>query len=145
MICPRCDEQGLIYNAKIVELGILIKLCDECEACWPEDQPVKIENFKVLTTFLEEKGLTYDNSTIEDLGYVGDSERNRTYFNLYEAHEIIALIDEAWLMRKEPLVPDLGAYAIDMKRIIGTQGETGVKIIVKPNTSEIKTAYPIKI
>jgi len=145
MICPRCDDQGLIYNAKIVELGIVIKLCDECEACWLENQPVKIENFKGLTTFLEENGLTYDNSTIEDLEYIDSSERNRTYFDLYDANEIIALIDEAWLMKGKPLIPDLGAYAIDMKRVIGTQGETGIKIIVKPETSEIKTAYPIKI
>ncbi len=70
MICPRCDEQGLIYNAKIVELGILIKICDECEACWMENQPVKLENFKGLTVFLEENGLTYEGSTVKDLGYV---------------------------------------------------------------------------
>ena len=42
MVCPRCDEQGLIYNAKIVDLGIIIKICDECEACWIENPPVKL-------------------------------------------------------------------------------------------------------
>lgn len=73
MICPRCDEQGLIYNAKVVELEILIKICDECEACWLENQPVKLGNFKGLTAFLEENGLTYDNSTIKDLGYVQET------------------------------------------------------------------------
>jgi hypothetical protein len=74
MICPRCDGQGLIYNALVVNLGIIIKICDECEACWPEKQPVSLQNFKGLTTFLKENGLTYDNSTIEDLGYVQEEK-----------------------------------------------------------------------
>ena len=70
MSCPVCEGQGNIYNAKVVDLGILIKICDECEACWNENQLINIKNFKRLTAFLEENGLTYDNSTIEDLGYV---------------------------------------------------------------------------
>jgi hypothetical protein len=74
MICPRCDGQGLIYKAIVIELGIIIKICDECEACWDENQPVILKNFKDLTEFLEEKGLTYDNSTIEDLGYIQDEK-----------------------------------------------------------------------
>ncbi len=34
MLCPVCEGQGNIYRAKIVDLGITIKICDECEACW---------------------------------------------------------------------------------------------------------------
>ena len=68
--CPVCKGQGNIYKAKIIELGTLIKICDECEACWFESQTIKPESFKGLTEFLEENGLTNDNSTIEDLGYV---------------------------------------------------------------------------
>ena len=49
---------------------MLIKICDECEACWQEDQPVMLETFKGLTTFLKENGLTYRDSTVVDLGYV---------------------------------------------------------------------------
>jgi hypothetical protein len=70
MPCPVCEGQGNIYNAKVIDLDILIKICDECEACWKENQPVTLENFKGLTTFLEENDLTYEDSTIEDLGYV---------------------------------------------------------------------------
>lgn len=70
MICPRCDGQGNIYNALVIDLGILMKICDECEACWQKDQPVKLETFKGLTTFLEENGLTYRDSTVVDLGYI---------------------------------------------------------------------------
>ena len=144
MVCPRCDGQGNIYKAKVVDLGIIIKICDECEACWKKDEPITLENFNGLTTFLEEHNLTYDNTNIEDLGYIDSSERNRAYFNVY-SDEIIALIDEAWLKKGVPLASDLGAYVINMKKTVGMQGESGIKIIVKPGTSEIKTAYPIKI
>lgn len=70
MSCPVCEGQGNIYNAKILDLGIIIKICDECEACWTENQVVAIENFKGLTTFLKENGLTYKDAKIEDLEYV---------------------------------------------------------------------------
>ena len=73
-VCPVCDGQGNIYNAKILDLGILITICDECEACWNKDQIISIENFNRLTPFLEELGLTYNDSQIEDLGYVQDED-----------------------------------------------------------------------
>ena len=73
-VCPVCDGQGNIYNAKIVDLGILVRICDECEACWNQDQVISIEKFKGLTPFLEELGLTYNDSQIEDLGYVKDED-----------------------------------------------------------------------
>ena len=47
-------------------------------------------------------------------------------------------------MKDVPLIYDPGAYVINMKRIIGTNGESAIKIVVKPGTAEIKTAYPIK-
>lgn len=68
--CPVCEGQGNIYRAKVIELGMMIKICDECEACWKDDQPVSIEHFKGLRTFLKENGLTYRDSTIIELGYV---------------------------------------------------------------------------
>ena len=68
--CPVCDGQGNIYRAKVLDLGIIIKLCDECEACWQENQEVRIDNFKGLTPFLRENGLSYNYAKIEDLEYV---------------------------------------------------------------------------
>lgn len=144
MLCPRCDEQGLIYRARVRNLNIGLFICDECEACWLEDETINLKNFKNLAIFLENHNLTYENADIEDLGYMGSSERKRSYFNV-SRDEIIDLIDEAWMMGKEPLISDPGAYVINMDRIIGIQGETGIKIIVKPGTAEIKTAYPVKI
>lgn len=146
MICPRCDNQGLIYRAKILDLEIELNICDECDACWPKNQILSIENFKDLTVFLEDHQLTYEGSTIKDLGYVESikEERRRTFFNIPKDN-IIDLVDEAWLKKGDSLVSDPGTYIIDMKRIIGTNGETAIKIIVKPGTAEIRTAYPIKI
>ena len=45
-------------------------------------------------------------------------------------------------MRGNSLANDPGAYVIDLGRVIGTNGETTIKIIVIPGTSEIITAYP---
>jgi len=50
----------------------MIKICDECEACWNENQTINIENFKRLTPLLEEYGLTYKDAKIKDLEYVKD-------------------------------------------------------------------------
>lgn len=146
MICPRCDEQGLIYEGKVVNLGIRLYICDECEACWNKEQIISIKTFKDLTIFLEEHGLTYENSIIENLGYLdfNNDKRKRAFFRV-EKNEIIALIDEAWLKRENHLPDDAGAYLIDMEKIIGTNGETAIKIIVKPGTAEIRTAYPVKL
>ena len=145
MICPRCDQQGLIYKAKVHNIEIILNICDECDACWPENQIISIDNFKDLTIFLEEHNLTYEKSEIIDLGYIASDNvaRKRTLFNT-SRDKIISLIDEAWLMKKNPLPYDPGSYVINMQRIIGTNGECAIKIIVKPGTAEIKTAYPIK-
>ncbi|MBY0353293.1 hypothetical protein K2W90_02910 [Candidatus Babeliales bacterium] len=71
--CPKCKAeggQGAIYKAKILDLGIELNICDECEAFWTKDQIISKGNFKILTPFLEENKLTYDNAKIEDLGYL---------------------------------------------------------------------------
>ncbi len=70
MSCPGCEGQGNIYKAKILELKIIIKICDECEACWKENQPITIENFKRLATFLKENGLNYNDAVIQNLEYI---------------------------------------------------------------------------
>lgn len=70
MSCPVCEGQGNIYKAMILDLGIEIRICDECEACWPQSEIVNIKNFKGLASFLKENGLTYEKAKIEDLEYV---------------------------------------------------------------------------
>lgn len=52
-------------------------------------------------------------------------------------------MDEAWQKKGAPLPNDPGAYVVPMGRIVGTNGETAIKIVVKPRTSEVITAYPV--
>ena len=53
-------------------MGIEIKICDECEACWAQNQIIGLEKFKGLVPFLEENGLTYKDSKIEKLNYTAE-------------------------------------------------------------------------
>ena len=70
---------------------------------------------------------------------------NHTVFSISK-DQIVALIDEAWAMRGNHLVVDPRAHIIDMKRVIGTKGETAIRIIVRESgASEIITAYPVII
>jgi len=71
--CPVCDGQGNIYKAKISDLGITIKICDECEACWTDDQVISLKKFTRLTQFLEAHTLTYEHAKIEKMGYMHDN------------------------------------------------------------------------
>ena len=72
-------------------------------------------------------------------------KQNHTVFSVPRG-KIVALIDEAWAMRGNPLASDLMVYEVDMKRIIGTNGEKTIRIVVKKTgTAELLTAYPVKI
>ena len=54
-------------------------------------------------------------------------------------------VDEAWSRQGDPDPIDPGRYDVDMGRVIGTAGENGVRIIVKPSTNEIVNAFPIRL
>jgi hypothetical protein len=58
--------------------------------------------------------------------------------------ELFDLIDFAWLKRGHHVPGDPGAYIIELGRIIGTLGETAIKIVVNPGTTELLSAYPVK-
>lgn len=68
VVCPRCDGNGLIYKAKIVDLNLIVYICDECEASWVSED-IRKDNFQDLTIFLESHGLTYSKTQILDEGY----------------------------------------------------------------------------
>lgn len=71
------------------------------------------------------------------------NKTTHSVFNV-ERKEVLGLIDEAWLKKGNPLPNDPGAYVVPMGRIIGTGGENGIKIIVRPGTNKIITAYLIQ-
>ena len=61
MECPRCDGQGSLYKARILNLSIDVNICDECDACWIYDQPISIKNYLGLRFLLEKNGIEYKN------------------------------------------------------------------------------------
>jgi hypothetical protein len=73
MFCQVYEGQGNIYKAVVVESGMIIKICDECEASWNENEPVTLQGFEGLTAFLKKNGLTYEGSTVKDLGYIEET------------------------------------------------------------------------
>lgn len=67
--CPRCDGQGYIYKGK-VKKEIILYICDECDACWESKEKISYDSFNDLFSYLEEKGMVYCQSDIQDLGYI---------------------------------------------------------------------------
>lgn len=61
-----------------------------------------------------------------------------------DTKEILSAVDEAWLKKGSPVVGDPGAYVVPMGRAIGTSGEMSIKVIVRPGTSQVITACPVK-
>ncbi|MGB8367100.1 MAG: hypothetical protein WCD44_01965, partial [Candidatus Babeliales bacterium] len=59
--------------------------------------------------------------------------------------ELFDLIDFAWVKRGAPLPNDPGTFIVELDKIIGTLGEKAIKIVTEPGTSNIITAYPIKV
>jgi hypothetical protein len=56
--------------------------------------------------------------------------------------DLLPLLDEAW-SRRPPVNPnDPGAFLVDMGRAVGTNGQTKINLVVRPNTAEVITAYP---
>ncbi len=63
-----------------------------------------------------------------------------------ERNQIVDLLDEAWKKKSSYSVGKKGNwnYNINMGKVIGTQGETNILIIVKPGGSELITGFPVK-
>jgi transcription elongation factor Elf1 len=54
--CPRCN-QGWVSDARIKTSGEVIRVCDECEAAWPNGVSVAFDSFTDMSTSLKSKGL----------------------------------------------------------------------------------------
>ncbi|MBF0315036.1 MAG: hypothetical protein HQK52_16555 [Oligoflexia bacterium] len=101
-------------------------------------------------TWVSEAGIIYGQGTKENrLRHVlqhrkpDPSKPLHTVFGV-ETKEIPQLIDQAWLKKGNAADGDPGAFIVEMGKVIGTQGESKIKIVVETNTSKIVTAYPIK-
>jgi hypothetical protein len=47
----------------------MIYICDECEASWQDNIPIRRDTFEDLSTYLEKKGCNYMDAEIVNLGY----------------------------------------------------------------------------
>lgn len=56
MICPRCNGQGVIYQALVDDKNLIIYLCDECEATWLDENCINSRYFLDFTTFMRTLG-----------------------------------------------------------------------------------------
>jgi hypothetical protein len=69
------------------------------------------------------------------------SKPKHSVFNV-KGDNALALVDEAWAKKGIPVPNDPGAYVVPMGRVVGAAGETSIKVVVKPGTTEILSAYP---
>ena len=60
---------------------------------------------------------------------------------------IIKLLDEAWKKRGPPERQTKGrgreVFDVDMGRVVGTEGERHIRIVVEADSADIVTAYPV--
>ncbi len=69
---------------------------------------------------------------------------NKPVHSVFNAQgdDALDLVDQAWARRGAPDPNDAAAFVVDMGRAIGTAGETSIRIVVRPGTTEVVTAYP---
>lgn len=74
-------------------------------------------------------------------------DKKHSVFVVKERQALLDLLDEAWKLRGVPQLQEgkkpRDAYDVDMGRVIGTKGQTYVRIITEAGTADIVTAYPI--
>ncbi len=58
--------------------------------------------------------------------------------------ELLPLIDEAWIKRGPHVPGDPESFRVDMGRVIGSEGETAIKIVTENGTPVIRAVYPVK-
>ena len=72
------------------------------------------------------------------------SKPRHTVFNV-DKSDVISLVDEAWTRKGTGSLARNGyvTYNIDMGRVIGTNGESSIRIVTNGYTNKIISAYPI--
>ncbi|MDY4301447.1 hemagglutinin repeat-containing protein [Pseudomonas salmasensis] len=105
---------------------------------------------KATRTWTTPAGLDYGQGSVQGnrvLHVLEHAEPNpaKTTHSVFsmDRKEILGAVDEAWLKKGSPVSGDPGAYVVPMGRPIGTTGETSIKIIVRPGTNKVITAYPV--
>ncbi len=74
-------------------------------------------------------------------------DQKRNYPSVFNVprNQILGLLDEAYVSSARVSVSgDSAAFITPMGRIVGTGGENAVRLVIKPGTSEVISAYPVK-
>lgn len=53
IICPRCNEQGLILKKIIKQTNQEILICDECDAIWFSIEDISVKKIIDFGTYME--------------------------------------------------------------------------------------------
>ena len=78
------------------------------------------------------------------LQHVAPGVPGKSVFNV-PRNQILGLLDEAYASAARVPVPgDPAAFITPMGRTVGTAGENAVRLILRPGTSEVISAYPVK-
>lgn len=76
------------------------------------------------------------------------SKKKHSVFVEQSRDGVLALLDEAWKKRGPP-VREGGSrgrdvYDVDMGRVVGTEGERRLKLVMEKDSASIVTAYPTR-
>ncbi|XQA72256.1 VENN motif pre-toxin domain-containing protein [Xanthomonas sacchari] len=115
------------------------------------DEAVKLTFDKATRTWTTPAGLEYGQGSVHgnrikhvlDHAVPNPNKTTHSVFNV-DRKQVLGLIDQAWLTKGSPVPGDPGAYIVPMGRVVGTSGEQNIKIIVRPGTNKVITAYPVK-
>ncbi|VEG12930.1 hypothetical protein [Moraxella cuniculi] len=111
--------------------------------------PIRLHDNSSSKTWSSPAGLNYGQGSREgnrvkhvlEHAQPNSNKPNHTVFNV-QRNQILSLVDQAWVRRGNPLPSDPGVYVIPMGKVVGTRGETSIRIVVKPGTNQVITAYP---
>lgn len=76
-----------------------------------------------------------------------DSKPKHSVFSVTKREDVLRLLDEAWKRRgpprREGSTYGRDVYDIPMERVVGTQGERRIRMIMEADQPSIITAYPV--
>lgn len=145
------EAKALLKQGKVAEADAVLKRLASDVGAKTSGGAVELTFDKATRTWTTPAGLDYGQGSVQGnrvLHVLEHAEPNpaKTTHSVFsmDRNEILGAIDEAWLKKGSPVVGDPGAYVVPMGRAIGTSGETSIKIIVRPGTNQVITAYPVK-
>jgi len=72
------------------------------------------------------------------------SKTTHSVFDVGSSSELLDLIDEGWANRGASYNSyGSDVYEVNLSRVIGTQGQQIIRIVVRQGTNIIRSAYPI--